>query len=837
MFTAAHAVAALKSVPEDATDSFLGVAYAGWDARVDIAPLGEDPFAGISDEDLLHGHAGVIAAMALAQANQMRILDSAIVPDRDLVRPTSNPSGKFNEFEVYTPLTPPERYVVWNENGEEEVVVPSAPFYPGLADRTDASQSAISLALEEASEDPYMIALATGSALLQIGIEAGFDVTPVAEILNKAWGLDAAFSPGAVVGLDGASDYAALFAQDRGTNARRLASWQECSTVRSGQLTMSSTDWGPALHCDFRRVRVAAESLFATSRAIEAKANGVLPTGKIVYHVPATSLLSADPQYLFFSGAQPDRFAKQPPCPAAKEITDKIKRVGLLSALWPHTEPKIAANWADSFSGGHSLAFGPTDFTPRSLTGAAVFSAATARLTRRAASLAAGTGRTVMKALSSKLAGLAEGVVTTKQVGWLARFAAVVEIMRLTTAKETGKRVSIAQQAWVSLSGDFVRDLERSLTAAEFQALRDNLPEKLKKLAPKRSAKIPVWALLLEVGHPETKSTHTVLRGLRKAFARAREVAMAASVKERARWVSPDQPEWVASRLSVLREFWAVQYAALGQVAHLARNLRSDLTWWVQISAAVNYFRAGIMRGISVSVTEGMVADGGSATLLGLKAYHAAATLVSSMREAFPVLLPEFGPNERLEAWAYVLGTVTAPEVMFRKASIPRVATSSAVTTSPAHFARAAELLASEDGLSKWIRATMARVAEDCDALAETYRAAALPAASVVSAPASAEFARVAAEAVAAMAAAIETIRVAPPPSEFLAVVEDNVSDDAWDDFLVATIDHADPRHADAVRYHAEAKACASKEAAMAIARWVNANFQPEDEDTGARIL
>jgi len=141
MFVAPHAVAGIRAFLDTATDEIMDSAFAGWDANIYIPEPGVDPFDGLSDEDLLNAHAGVIAATVLAQANQRRILDSTIVPDRDLIRQTSNPEGRFNEFEVYTPLTPPERYVVINENGVEEVVTPSSPFYPGLEDRASAVQS------------------------------------------------------------------------------------------------------------------------------------------------------------------------------------------------------------------------------------------------------------------------------------------------------------------------------------------------------------------------------------------------------------------------------------------------------------------------------------------------------------------------------------------------------------------------------------------------------------------------------------------------------------------------------------------------------------------------
>jgi hypothetical protein len=797
--------------------------------------VGEDPFLGIDDMSLLHGHAGIIAAMVMAQANQMRVLDSAIVPDRDLVRPTEAPTGKFNELAVYTPTTPPEKYVVFNELGEDEVVVPSEPFYPGLGERGNADQSAISLALDEASEDPYKIALATGTALLQIGVEAGFDVGPVAEILNKAWGLDSGFSPGTIVGLEGASDYAALFSQDRGTNARRLASWQECSTVRSGQLTMATSDWGPNLHCDFRRVRVAAESLFATSRKMEARPGRALPSGKITYHVPATSLLSADPQYLFFNAARPEKLAKQAQCAAVSSTLESIATHGLLRTLWPSTEPRIAATWTDSFATPGGVALVATEFIARPLTGGTLFSVATSTLVRATKSLAGGLGNTVMTEISAKLATLAEGTVSTKDVGWLARFAAVIEIMRLTP--DSSGRIDIAKNAWPSLRGDLPRTLEKHLTTSRMAALRRNLPAQLKASVPARSAKIPVWALLLELGNPKTGREHTVLRGLRRAFGRSREVAMGANVAARSKWLNQSGPFWVSKQIEVLREFWAVQYAALSQVVHLATHLRSDVRWWVEVSAAVNLFRAGVMRGMRVDPHVASESLTGAADALVLKAYHSAAALASNLAPYMATPIPTFGPNACLEAWANVLGTVTAPIVSMNQVNLPRAATSAPVTSSAYHYARGAMLLATESGLSDWIAATMRSVADDCDALSAQYGQATTTVSQAVASTTSPEMAERMAKAVAVMAASMEAIITAPPPSEYLAVVESEVSDDAWDDFLVATMDPAHPLMAEATQMLADAKACPDEETARTIARWINANFQEEEEAGGAALL
>lgn len=835
MFAATHASAGVKSVPDAATDEILDGAYGGWDARVYIAEPGEDPFEGIDDLDLLHAHAGVIAATVMAQANQMRVLDSAIVPDRDLVRPTLNPTGKFNEFKVYTPLTPPERYAVITESGAEEVVTPSTPFYPGLAERVDAGQTAIQLALEDATEDPYMIGLATGTALLQVGIEAGFDVGLVAEVLNRAWGVDAMFSPGTVVGLAGASNYAALFAQDRNTNARRLASWQACSYVRSGQLAMETVDWGAQLHCDFRRVRVAAESLFATSVAVEATAANPLPAGAIVYHVPSTSLLSANPAYLFFSDASPDRMPTQPQCPAAAAILAKAKEHGVLKAIWPSTEPVIAETWAATFGDQGGLAMTPVEFVPRTMTTGPLFAAATARVAHMGKSFASALGRTVMTTLSAKLATIATNVITVQRIAWLARFAAVVEIMRLSTS--AAERVAVAAASWQSLAGDVARDLERSMSTAHMAELRRSLPPELRTTMPVRSSKTPIFALLIEVGNPRTAPQHTVLRGLRYAFSRAADVAQAVVIREKVGWRADHAHEWLAARLAVVREFWAVQFAALSQVAHAARPLRSDLRWWVEVSAAVNLFRAGVMRGYAVADEGGAVAAYAGEVGIRCRPYHAAAHLQKTLAPYIPAMLPSFDAGAIISDWAYDLTTVTAPYVTREYANIPRQARANSTSDHTSHFTRGATLLASEGALSDWMASTTALVVADCEALLER-RAAVLAITSTPAPNAPSPLVTAAVVAAAdAISRAMEELRVAVPPTALYSTIEDDVAEDTWDSFLEAAYDTTDAKHADAAKQLKAAKECRDPAAAAAITRWIIATFAEYPAETAARIV
>jgi hypothetical protein len=822
-------------MPDAATDEILDGAFAGWDARVYIAPPGTDPFEGIDDEHLLHAHAGVMAATVMAQASQMRILDSAIVPDRDLARPTEGPTGKFNEFPVYTPLTAAERYAVITENGAEEVVVPSKAFYPGLADRVSAAQPAITLKLEDAEVDPYAIGMATATALLQIGIEAGFDVAPVAEILNKAWGMDGAFSPGTVVGLAGTHDYATLFSQDRNTNARRLASWQETSYVRSGQLNMTTEDWGPNLHCDFRRVRVAAESSFATAMHMETSRSGGRPHGTITYHVPATSLLSANPAYLFFGDASPEKFAKQDVCPAAAELVARAEAVGVLQALWPSTEPEIAATWAATFGVPGGLARAKVEFIPRPMTAAPLFSVATQKIATMGGSFARGLGRTVMTTLSAKMATIAEGVVDIQTVGWLSRLAAVIEVMRMSTSKVD--RCEIAREAWRSLSGDAARELERSMTTAHMKELRATLPSELRRGLAPRSAKIPVYCILIEVGNPATARSHTVLRGLRRAFARAGEVATAVTIREKVGWRASTGAEWLEARLAVLREFWAVQFAALAQVSRCAAILRADLKWWVEVSAIVNTFRAGVMRGFAVAKADEAAAFSVGGVSVRLKPYHAAAHLKKSLEPYFASMLPAFAPGSRIADWARELTTHTADYAARQLENVPRVARIGCAADHTSHYARGAGLLAEEGALGDWVDATVALVAQDCEALLDRRAAAESRAHPSAAAPMSATMSAALETAAAGIAAEVARIVVGVPTTALYEAIEAEVPDDEWDEFMEAAWDSDHPQHAAASRQLSAAKACESEAGAAAIARWVRATFAEEAAETMPAIM
>lgn len=131
-------------------------ALVGWDARVRIAEPGVDSFKGMSDEDILNAHPGILAAMAAAQANQMRILDSAIVPDGHLVETRSAVGAlRFNEFDVSTPTTAAETFVVWNKSETPEVVTPSSPFYPGLSESSETGFSQLDISLDDDVADPF----------------------------------------------------------------------------------------------------------------------------------------------------------------------------------------------------------------------------------------------------------------------------------------------------------------------------------------------------------------------------------------------------------------------------------------------------------------------------------------------------------------------------------------------------------------------------------------------------------------------------------------------------------------------------------------------------------
>jgi hypothetical protein len=186
-------------------------ALVGWDARIEIAEPGTDPFAALSDDDLLNAHPGILAAMAAAQANQMRILDSAIVPDGHLLERAADGPAKFNEIEVTTPTAPAEVYTVWNENGAPEVVVASSPFFPGLSEREDTGISPLHIELNEDVGDPFAMSMAYACVLMQIGVKVGLPVQNFAEVVSAAWGVPGLFDTGTLAGVAGAQEYSELF--------------------------------------------------------------------------------------------------------------------------------------------------------------------------------------------------------------------------------------------------------------------------------------------------------------------------------------------------------------------------------------------------------------------------------------------------------------------------------------------------------------------------------------------------------------------------------------------------------------------------------------------------
>jgi hypothetical protein len=545
-------------------------------------------------------------------------------------------------------------------------------------------------------------------------------------------------------------------------------------------------------------------------------------------------MLYAHPSIKFFSDARPELMAKQARCPAAAALLATIEEVGVLRAVWPSTEPIIAETWAASFGSAGGLYLTPVEFIPRVMTSAPLFAATTARVVHMTQSFASNTGRTVMTTLSARLGAIATNVVTVQGVAWLARFAAVVEIMRLSTS--ASERLAIAKSAWQSLAGDVPRDLERATSSAHMRDLRDMLPASLRNTVPARSSRIPIWALLLEVGNPKTASTHTVLRGLRYAFNKASDIAQAVSIREKVGWRADHAEEWLASRLAVVREFWAVQYAALGQVVHVARHLRSDLRWWVEVSAAVNLFRAGVMRGYDLASRGGTAIAYAGPVGIRCRPYHAAAHLRKALAPYFATPLPQFHSGDRIEHWAYTLTTVTAPHVKKEYKNIPRAARAHATADHTSHFTRGAALLAAEGELSQWMTATTALVAKDCEALLERRSSVMETTTSTAQAQQDPAVALALMAAGDAIVLSMEAIRVAPPPTELFSQIEDDVTEDAWDDFVEAAYDSQHPAHKAAVAQMAAAKSCRDPAAATAIARWVQMTFRDDTAESLARI-
>lgn len=141
---------------------------------------------------------------------------------------------------------------------------------------------------------------------------------------------------------------------------------------------MTPSDWGPFLHCDLRRVRVVAESLFSASVTMD-EFNAPV-RGRIKYFVPPTSLLCADPKYLFFRDVDSRKMPVQTISAGAQALVRSAQSVGVLRTLWPNTDPIITETWLATRHNSPAIASIPVKFEGPREAGAALKSRATARI-------------------------------------------------------------------------------------------------------------------------------------------------------------------------------------------------------------------------------------------------------------------------------------------------------------------------------------------------------------------------------------------------------------------------------------------------------------------------
>lgn len=817
--------------PTIATD-FVGYAgmeaLVGWDARVAIADEGEDPFVDMSDDDILNAHPGILAAMVAAQANQMRILDSAIVPDGHLVERSSSGELRFNEFDVTTPTTAPERYVTWNEGGVAELVEPSTPYYTGLADRGDTGQSPLAISLDEDVADPFAMSLAYGCVLLQIGVEAGMPVDAFATALSAAWGVPDLFHTGTLAGVEGAQDHSEIFGMDRCANARRLCSWQTASAVRSGQLAMSRADWGVHLHCDFRRVRVAAESLFAASVVMDEFTAPV--AGTIRYFVPPTSMLSADPQFLFFRDVDPSLVPVQPIATASRQLVVKAAAAGVIRTLWPQADPIVTETWLATRVNTPAIASIPLRFAGPVDSGAGIRARATARVPSILPVPVSGVGRTVAKTVSAKLAKLTTDVMSARSIGWTAKFLAAAELLHCTD--KVAVRIEVIEALATMLNGDISRTLERGLSDHEMRTLYDSLPARLRGATKVRSSTTVVYAVLYDVS--AATDAHTVLRAARRTIQKGRELATSATVSTTMFDPASARTVWLDEKLHTLREFWASIYAALPATRAAWKFFPSDVRWWLDVAASVNQFRASVMRCIT------MTRDGRTRTRhlevvgeqLYFAPYPAAAALRKELSASLAIEIPSFGRGDSVSDWLAAALTRVIPEIQAKH--IPR----RLADASTALHSRALSLIngyATQD-LAEWMEQTFHDVAEDLGSLhsavmrARSARSVRLPAvASTV----------VAVESVLATLAAVGTVEeIAAQVSSSYSVLANRVEEDAWDEFCMALVDPSHPYYEAAKTVDARAKNGMDEAEIAETAAWISGTFadEVEEEDTGATI-
>lgn len=435
---------------------------------------------------------------------------------------------------------------------------------------------------------------------------------------------------------------------------------------------------------------------------------------------------------------------------------------------------------------------------------------------------------------------------TTQVLNWMARFVAVLDVLRLYGRRTTKKKKEYFRNAlsaaWRQLKGDVARQLEVSTTDEDFEEINRLLPRDFARSDGSRSSRVLVQYMLLELVHTSAVWNHTLAKGFKRALLMRLEDAALTRVSAASYNPASPPAAWLNGRFGALRDFWAGRYGALASAAPVAHWLPTNTKWWVDVAAAVSCFRASYMRSIAIA-TDGRdrrgaldVGVGTGHVTIYCNPYHAAAAFRTSMNALLATELARFDTSEYIPHWLAGVGTRIAADLVDSVATLPKFAARKIGERHVPTLSRALQLVYHEDGLCEWAEDAFASAAADVTVLLTTAQAIAMgPVTRMTGAHERATAAATSAamaSALQAMAAAVEAATAGEGPSELFILAENLVADDPWDEFILAVEleEHADhERAAIMMRTLKEATTTATAES---VAIWISRTFAEDVTDT-----
>jgi hypothetical protein len=279
---------------------------------------------------------------------------------------------------------------------------------------------------------------------------------------------------------------------------------------------------------------------------------------------------------------------------------------------------------------------------------------------------------------------------------------------------------------------------------------------------------------------------------------------------------------------------------ALSYTAPAWVHLTSTARWWVEVSATVNAFRAGVMRGMAVAADERGRAQMESVgpVMLYMAPYKAAGKMKKAFEALFPMTMPEYGTSSNMAKWADDVVTRVGWIAADRRNDLHREAPRRQVVDHTAYFGRAQSLLdpMGVQTLGDWMRQTFSDVAADLQRMMdEAERVRALVATTKAPEP-DEGVAEAMAEAAKALEESLQIMAEGKESDELYEEFMRAVDDDAWDDYLIALNTPAMSEHAGAKAIAEAAKELKSSADAAELALAVNREFGEMSDEEGAAV-